>query len=72
MRTSGAVFLVLLTLTITLAAATAGSFAQSANTIKATGFEAIITADLWRYMPFAAAVNATWEKDVLPVWPFDK
>ncbi len=72
MRTNGAVFSVFLTLTVTLAVATAGWFAQSVNTIKAAGIVAIITAALCWYVSFASVVNTTWKKNILPVWPLDK
>ncbi|HXZ83298.1 MAG TPA: acetate uptake transporter [Acidimicrobiales bacterium] len=71
MRTNGAVFLVFLTLTITLAVFTAGEFDHNVNILKGGGIVAIITAALSWYASLAGVVNTTWKKRILPVWPLD-
>lgn len=68
-KTSGAVFMVFLTLTATFAILCAGTFSNSTTTIKAGGDVGLITAIFAWYASFAAVVNSTFKKTVLPVFP---
>jgi succinate-acetate transporter protein len=76
-RTTGAVFAVFVLLTLTYIALVIGFFAESvpdfaANSngwIHAGGWLGIITAAAAWYASFAAVVNATFKRVVLPVFP---
>ena len=72
MRTSGAVFMVFLALTITFAILCAGSFSGSTYTTEAGGNIGIVTAILAWYASFAVVTNSTFKKTVLPVFPLSK
>jgi uncharacterized protein len=69
MKTTGAVFMVFLTLTATFCILAAGTFSGNVNTIKAGGDVGIATAIFAWYASFAAVTNATWKRTVLPVFP---
>ncbi len=72
MRTSVAVMLVFLTLTVTFALLTAGALGQSPNVTKAGGYVGIVTAAFAWYTSFAVVTNSTWKKTVLPTIPLSR
>lgn len=69
MKTNGAVFMVFLALTVTFALLAAGSFKASASITQAGGDCGIVTAIFAWYASWAAVVNATWKRTVLPIFP---
>ncbi|MGA8295957.1 MAG: acetate uptake transporter [Acidimicrobiales bacterium] len=71
MKTSGAVFMVFLTLTVTFALLCAGTFSGKANVVKAGGDVGIATAIFAWYASFAAVTNSTFKRTVLPVFPLN-
>lgn len=68
-RTSGAVLLVFVALTLTFLFLTIGKFANSDGITHIGGWIGIITAILAFYTSFAVVTNATWKRTVLPVFP---
>lgn len=71
MKTTGAVFMVFLALTVTFALLAAGSFKASASLTQAGGDCGIATAILAWYASFAVVVNSTWKRTVFPVFPLN-
>jgi succinate-acetate transporter protein len=77
LRTTGAILLVFVLLTLTFIALTIGFFAESVSDFEANsngwihlgGWLGIITALAAWYASFAAVVNATHKRVVLPVFP---
>jgi uncharacterized protein len=69
LKTNGAVMMVFLALTTTFALLCAGSFKASASVTQAGGDCGIATAILAWYASWAAVVNSTWKKTVLPIFP---
>jgi len=75
LRTSGAVALVFLLLAITYIvlgignSALAGTHSVTNGTIKLGGYIGIITAIAAWYASFAAVVNSTFARSILPVFP---
>jgi len=69
MRTNGAVLAVFVALTLTYIVLSIGEFAGSPNWTKAGGALGIVTAVLAWYASFAAVMNGTWGRTVLPTWP---
>jgi succinate-acetate transporter protein len=68
MKTTGAVFMVFLSLTTTFALLAAGSFKNSPSVTQAGGDCGIATAIFAWYASFAAVVNSTFKRTVLPVF----
>jgi hypothetical protein len=68
-KTSGAVLLVFIALTLTFLFLTIGKFANSDGITHIGGWIGIITAILAFYTSFAVVTNATWKRTVLPVFP---
>lgn len=69
LRTTAAVSLVFLLLTATFILLGAGNSGTSLNTIKWGGYVGIATAIAAWYASFAAVVNSTWGRVLLPVIP---
>jgi succinate-acetate transporter protein len=69
MRTSGAILIVFVALTLTFVFLCIGSFAGSKGISHIGGWIGIITAILAFYTSFAVVTNATWKRTVLPVFP---
>src|SRR5437879_13072832 len=65
-KTSGAVLLVFIALTLTFLFLTIGKFANSDGITHIGGWIGIITALLAFYTSFAVVTNATWKRTVLP------
>ena len=72
MRTSGAVYMVFLTLTATFAILCAGSFSGSTYTTEVGGNIGIVTAGFAWYASFAVVTNSTFKRTVLPVFTLSK
>ena len=78
LRTTGAVALVFLLLTITFIllgignSALAGGTAATNGTVKLGGYLGILTAIAAWYASFAGVTNATWGRTVLPVFPLNR
>jgi uncharacterized protein len=78
LRTSGALALVFLVLTITFIllaignAALVGTHSLTNSTIKLGGWAGIITAALAFYVGAAGVINATFGRDVVPVFPLNR
>ena len=70
-RTSGAVLIVFIALTLTFLFLTIGKFANSAGIGHIGGWIGIITAILAFYASFAVVTNQTWKRTVLPVFPLN-
>jgi hypothetical protein len=68
-RTSGAVAAVFLFLTLTFLFLAIGAYSASTGMTKFGGWLGLITAVLAWYASFAAVVNATWKRVVLPTFP---
>lgn len=71
MKTSGAVFMVFLTLTTTFAVLTAGAWSANANIVVDGGDIGVCTAIFAWYASFAGVTNATFKKTVFPVFPLN-
>jgi hypothetical protein len=69
MKTSGAVLVVFVTLTLTFVFLCIGNFAGSTGIVKIGGWIGIITAILAFYASAAVVTNKTWQRTVLPVFP---
>jgi succinate-acetate transporter protein len=69
LRTTGAVFVVFLLLTITYIVLGIGNSGGSSGIIHLGGWLGLITALAAWYTSFAAVVNSTWKRTVLPVFP---
>lgn len=69
MRTSGAVLIVFIALTLTYLFLCIGEFAGSKGIGHIGGWIGIITAILAFYASAAVVTNATWKRTVLPVFP---
>jgi uncharacterized protein len=69
LKTTGAVFMVFLALTVTFALLAAGSFKDSASITQAGGDCGIATAILAWYASWAVVVNSTFKRTVMPVFP---
>lgn len=69
MRTSGAVLIVFVALTLTYLFLCIGSFAGSMGLGHIGGWIGIITAILAFYASFAVVTNKTWGRTVMPVFP---
>jgi hypothetical protein len=69
MRTSGAVLIVFVALTLTYVFLCIGAFAGSKGLDHVGGWIGIITGILAFYASFAVVTNATWKRTVLPVFP---
>ncbi|WP_249416317.1 acetate uptake transporter [Streptomyces sp. TS71-3] len=69
LRTTGAVLAVFVALTITFLVLTIGAFAESTGMDKLGGWLGLVTAVVAWYASCATVTNATWKRDVLPVWP---
>jgi succinate-acetate transporter protein len=78
LRTSGAVFMVFLLLTITFIllgignSALAGTQSLTNSTIKIGGYVGLATAIVAWYASFAGVLNDTWGRVVLPVFPLNQ
>jgi succinate-acetate transporter protein len=68
-RTSGAVFIVFVLLTLTFLALTIGALAGSSGFSMIGGWLGILTAILAWYASFAGVTNSTFKRTVMPVWP---
>ena len=69
LKTTGAVFMVFLALTVTFALLAAGSFKNSASITQAGGDCGIATAIFAWYASWAVVVNSTFKRTVMPVFP---
>jgi uncharacterized protein len=69
LKTTGAVFMVFLALTVTFALLAAGSFKDSSSITQAGGDCGIATAILAWYASWAVVVNSTFKRTVMPVFP---
>jgi succinate-acetate transporter protein len=69
LRTTGAVAVVFLLLTITYIVLGIGNSGGSSGIIHLGGWLGLITALAAWYTSFAAVVNSTWKRTVLPVFP---
>ena len=69
LKTTGAVFMVFLALTVTFALLAAGSFKNSASVTQAGGDCGIATAIFAWYASWAVVVNSTFKRTVMPVFP---
>ena len=69
LRTTGAVALVFLLLTLTFVFLGIGNSGGSASTIHVGGFLGLATAIAAWYTAMAAVVNSTWGRTVMPVFP---
>ncbi len=69
LKTTGAVFMVFLALTVTFALLCAGSFKDSASITQAGGDCGIATAIFAWYASWAVVVNSTFKRAVMPVFP---
>jgi hypothetical protein len=69
LRTTGAVALVFLLLAITFALLAAGNSGAHENVVKWGGYLGLATALAAWYASFAAVINSTFDKTVLPVMP---
>jgi uncharacterized protein len=78
LRTTGAVALVFLLLTITFIvlgignSALAGTTNVTNGTIKLGGYIGLVTAIAAWYASFAGVINSTWKRTVLPVFPLSR
>jgi succinate-acetate transporter protein len=69
LRTSGALIAVFVLLFLTFLFLTAGEFSGAAGVAHLGGYLGLITAVLAWYTSFAAVLNSTFKKTVLPVFP---
>lgn len=69
LRVSGAVAAVFVALTATFLSLTIGDLAGDTGMTHVGGYLGLLTAVLAWYASFAAVVNATWQRVVLPTWP---
>lgn len=69
LRVNLAIVGVFVFLTLTFLFLTIGAFGQSSAMTKVGGWLGLVTAAIAWYASFAAVTNATWKRDVLPVWP---
>jgi uncharacterized protein len=72
LRTTGAVALVFLLLAITFIVLGIGNSGGSEGTIHLGGYIGLITAVAAWYASFAAVVNSTWKRTILPVFPLSR
>jgi succinate-acetate transporter protein len=72
LKTTGAVALVFLLLTITFIVLGIGNAGGSAGTIHLGGYLGLATAIAAWYASFAGVTNATWGRVVLPVFPLNR
>jgi succinate-acetate transporter protein len=72
LRTTGAVALVFLLLTITFILLAIGNAGGSAGTIHLGGWIGLLTALAAWYASFASVLNSTWKRTVLPVFPLSR
>jgi succinate-acetate transporter protein len=72
LRTTGAVALVFLLLTITFILLAIGASGGSTNTTHLGGWLGLATAVAAWYASFAGVTNATWRRTVLPVFPLNR
>ena len=68
-RVSGAVLAVFVALTLTFLFLAIGDLAGTTGMTRLGGWLGLVTAVLAWYASFAAVVNETWKRTVLPVWP---
>ncbi|MFF1571870.1 acetate uptake transporter [Leifsonia sp. NPDC058292] len=68
-KTNGATLTVFVLLTLTFAALTIGDFTTLVGFTRVGGWLGIATAAAALYTAWAGVTNATWKRDVLPVWP---
>lgn len=72
LRTTAAIALVFIALTVTFVLLTIGAYGTSqtaANITKAGGYAGLVTAFLAAYASFAAVTNSTFKRTVVPVFP---
>jgi uncharacterized protein len=72
LRTTAAIALVFLALTITFVLLTIGAYGTghaAANITKAGGYAGLVTAFLAGYASFAGVTNSTFKRTILPVFP---
>lgn len=69
LKVNRAVFAVFVFLTLTFLFLTIGDLAGNENMTHVGGWLGLVTALLAWYASFAAVVNSTWKRTVLPVWP---
>jgi succinate-acetate transporter protein len=69
LRTTGAVALVLLLLTITYFLLGIGESGESSGLVEVGGWAGILTAAAAWYASFAAVINSTFKRTVMPVMP---
>jgi succinate-acetate transporter protein len=72
LRTTGAIFAVFATLTVTFVLLTIGAFATGrtgTDLTKAGGWAGLVTAAFAWYASFAAVTNSTFKRTVVPTWP---
>jgi uncharacterized protein len=72
LRTTGAIALVFLLLAITYIVLGIGNAGGSEGTIHLGGWIGLLTAIAAWYASFAAVVNSTWKRTVLPVFPLSR
>lgn len=70
LRLNGALMVVFILLTLTYLVLSIGAFATSEGITKVGGIIGILTAVAAFYTSAAVVTNATWKRDVLPVFPF--
>ncbi|GAA4153063.1 acetate uptake transporter [Leifsonia shinshuensis] len=68
-KTNGATLTVFVLLTLTFVALSIGDLAGAAGATQAGGWLGLATAAVALYTAWAGVTNATWKRDVLPVWP---
>lgn len=68
-KTNGATLAVFVLLTITFAALTIGDLAGAEAATRLGGWLGLATGLTALYTSWAGVTNATWKRDVLPVWP---
>ena len=71
LRTTGAVALVFLLLSATFILLAAGNSGDNTDVIKWGGYIGLATAVAAWYASFAAVVNSTFKRTILPVFPLD-
>jgi succinate-acetate transporter protein len=72
LRTTGAVALVFLLLAVTFVLLGAGNSGSHENVIKWGGYVGLATAAAAWYASFAAVINSTFGRTVLPVMPLKR
>ncbi|MEY9853728.1 succinate-acetate transporter protein [Leifsonia sp. EB41] len=68
-KTNGATLTVFVLLTLTFVALSIGDLAGAPGATQTGGWLGLATAAVALYTSWAGVTNATWKRDVLPVWP---